>query len=88
MSILSAKLQLFPQFPIARLCNRIKKAICSMVKCGDASEMLVICNPGLPQASRGPCRRLTVYLEEVVTKAALVTWSPIKLLCISIVSST
>jgi hypothetical protein len=34
--------------------NCIKKAICSMVKCGDASEMLVICNPGLPQASRGP----------------------------------
>jgi hypothetical protein len=47
MSILSAKLQLFPQFPIARLCNRIKKAICSMVKCGDASEMLVILKPQL-----------------------------------------
>ncbi len=34
--------------------TRLKMAICSMVKCGDASEMQVISNLGLPQASRGP----------------------------------
>jgi hypothetical protein len=49
-----------------------------MVKCGDASEMQVICNPGLPQASRGHTSALTSYLEEVVTRATLVTWSPTK----------
>jgi hypothetical protein len=45
--------------------------------------MQVICNPGLPQASRGLDGALTSYLEEVVTRAALVTWSPTKRLITS-----
>jgi hypothetical protein len=50
--------------------------------------MLVIGNPGLPQASRGPGRALTSYLEEVATRATLVTWSPTKSLCICIINPT